>query len=169
MRPVSSLGKTAYYVAPLVLWMAFIYGASTDAGSADHTRPLVGSILRRLLPSVAARLSPEAVDRVDWNVRKAAHITEYALLAVLAYRAVAFGQARFRSRNVVLPFVIAVAYAASDEFHQSFTASRGAAAADVTFDTFGVTIGLILCLWQRLAAREALYAKRAAPPTATKP
>ena len=168
MRPVSSLGKTAYYVGPLLLWMAFIYGASTDAGSADHTRPFVGSILRRLLPSVAARLSPEAVDRVDWNVRKAAHITEYALLAVLAYRAVAFGGTTFRHRNVVLPFVIAVAYAASDEYHQSFTASRGAAAADVTFDTFGVTIGLILCLWQRLAASESMNKKRAAPATSTK-
>lgn len=151
MRPASTLGKMVYYVGPLFIWMVFIYCASTDAGSADHTRPLVQSILGRMLPSLAQRLSPDLIDRVDWSIRKAAHIAEYSLLTILVYRAVAFGRTAFHNRNVVLPFLIGLAYAASDEFHQSFIPSRGAAAADVTFDTFGVTIGLLLCLWHHLA------------------
>jgi VanZ family protein len=162
LRPVSVLGKTAYYVGPMLLWMALIYSASSDAGSADNTRPVVQNLFHRLLPFLADRLSPDVVDRVDWNIRKTAHIVEYAVLAVLAFRAVAFGGTRFRARNVVLPFLIAVAYAASDEYHQSFSPSRGAAAADVTFDTFGVTIGLVLCLWHRLAAQERSGAPQAA-------
>ncbi len=162
LRPVSVAGKTAYYVGPLLLWMVFIFCASTDVGSADHTRPLVQSIVRWVLPSLADRFSLVAMDRVDWNIRKMAHITEYAVLAVLAFRAVAFGQTAFRSRNVILPFLIAVAYAASDEYHQSFSPSRGAAAADVTFDTFGVTVGLVLCLWHHLATRERSGAPQAA-------
>lgn len=150
MRPASRSGRTAFYVGPLLLWMCFIFAASTDAGSADNTRPMVSSILRRLLPAVARQLSPETVDRIDWNIRKTAHITEYALLAVLAYRAVTFDRPTFRNRDVLLPLLISVAYAASDEYHQSFTVTRGAAAADVTYDSFGATIGLLLCLWHRL-------------------
>lgn len=129
--------------------MLLIFGFSTDAASASKTRPAVGAIVRRLFPALARRLSPTQLERADWNLRKSAHVTEYAILAILAYRAVAFGSPAFRSRNVVLPFVWSVLYAASDEYHQSFYPSRGAKAADVVFDTFGVTIGLLLCLWQR--------------------
>jgi len=76
MRPVSATGKIMYYVVPLLLWMAFIFCASTDAGSADHTRPLVGSIIRRLLPTIVNHFSPETIDRIDWNIRKAALLHE---------------------------------------------------------------------------------------------
>jgi VanZ family protein len=143
--------KTAYYVGPLLLWMLMIFGFSTDFASAERTRPAVGGIVRRLFPNLARRLTTAQLDRVDKNIRKCAHVTEYAILAILAYRAVAFGNPAFRSRNVVLPFLIGVLYAASDEYHQSFYPSRDGTAADVVFDTFGVTIGLLLCLWQRAA------------------
>jgi len=147
------LGRAIFYVGPLLFWMLVIFGFSTDAASAERTRPAVNSILSRLLPGLARRLTNTQIERVDWNLRKGAHVTEYAILAILAYRAVAFGNPTFRNRNVVLPFLIGVLYAASDEYHQSFYASRGATAADVTFDTFGVTMGLLLCLWQH-AGRE---------------
>ena len=152
MKPVTSLGKWAYYVSPLLLWMLVIFSLSTDTASAERTRPAIGGILGRLFPGLARHLSPRMLDRIDFNLRKAAHVTEYALLAVLAYRAVAFGSPQFRHRHVILPFLIGVLYAASDEYHQSFYASRGAKAADVTFDTFGVTAGLLLCLWRHAAS-----------------
>ena len=153
MNKAPRLVRAAYYAGPLVVWMLVIFGFSTDAASAERTRPAVGGILRRLLPGLARRLTPAQIDRVDWNIRKSAHVTEYAILAILAYRAVAFGNPAFRNRNVALPFLIGVLYAASDEYHQSFYASRGGKAADVTFDTFGVTLGLLLCLWRHAARR----------------
>jgi VanZ family protein len=148
------LGRAVYYTAPLLLWMLVIFSFSTDAASAERTRPAMNSILRRLLPGLARRLTDAQLERVDWNIRKSAHVTEYAILAILAYRAVAFGNPSFRNRNIVLPFLIGVLYAASDEYHQSFYASRGAKAADVTFDTFGVTLGLLLCLWQHAGRKQ---------------
>lgn len=153
MNKAPRLVRAAYYVAPLLVWMLLIFGLSTDAGSAERTKPAVGGILHRLFPGLAHRLTPAQVERVDWNIRKSAHVTEYAILAILAYRAVCFGNPTFRNRNVTLPFLIGVLYAASDEFHQSFYASRGAKAADVTFDTFGVTLGLLLCLWWHSSKR----------------
>ena len=154
MRFRSPLARTLYYVGPLLLWMFVIYSLSTDAGAAQNTTPVMHSILRRLLPGLADRLGPVLVDRIDWNIRKTAHIVEYAILALLAYRAVSFGNPAFRHRNVVLPFLIGALYAVSDEYHQSLTALRGASAADVMFDVIGVTWGLLLCLW-RTAARQA--------------
>ena len=150
MRWGRSLGKTGFYVGPLLLWMALIFSLSTDAGSAARTRPAVGGIVRRLLPNADAVLSPDLIERIDWNLRKTGHVTEYAILAALAYRAFRFGNPTFRSRNLVGAFFLSVLFAASDEYHQSFHASRGAAAADVTFDTFGVTTGLLLSLWHQL-------------------
>lgn len=147
----SLLFKIAYYVAPLLLWMLLIFLMSTDRGSADVTRPAIGGLLRRLLPNIGNYLTSEQIDRADWNLRKTAHVVEYAILTLLAFRAVAFGNPAFRNRNVVLPFLIGVLYAASDEYHQSYYASRGGKAADVVFDTFGVLLALVLCLWQHCA------------------
>jgi len=150
----SHLGQRIRYAAPLLLWMLVIFGLSTDAASAEKTRPAVGGIVRLLFPGLARRLSTAALERIDWDIRKSAHVSEYAILAILAYRAVVAGTPTFRNRNVILPFLISVLYAASDEYHQSFYASRGGKAADVTYDTLGITLGLLLCLWHRSAKQK---------------
>lgn len=142
-------GRWLHYVGPLLLWMLVIFLWSTDFGSAENINPQIQGIFQKLFPGIAAQMDPETVYRINFNIRKTAHVTEYALLAILAYRAVAFGDSRFRDRLVVLPFLISVLYAASDEYHQSFSVIREGAAADVAFDAFGVTIGLLLCLWHR--------------------
>ena len=138
------------YVGPLLLWMGFIFFVSTNRGSAENTTSTLNSILTRLSPGVVRYLSLAQISRVDWNIRKTAHITEYALLGILAFRAYAFGNPRFRSRVLILTLLTGIFYAASDEYHQSFVPSRGAAAADVFFDTFGVLSGLVICLWQHI-------------------
>ena len=77
----------------------------------------------------------------DYVLRKCAHMTEYAVLAALLYRAL----------DRELPaFVGAVAYAATDELHQHFVPGRHASAVDVAIDAVGATIGLLA--WGRLRA-----------------
>jgi VanZ family protein len=148
--PASRIGRWLYYVGPLLLWMLVIFLWSTDFGASNNTNPRIFGILQRLFPDLARQMDPDLVYRINFNIRKTAHVTEYAILAILAYRALAFGNPRFSSsRNVILPFLIGVGYAASDEYHQSFSHLREAAAGDVVFDSFGVAIGLLLCLWQR--------------------
>lgn len=131
--------------------MCLIFSASTDAGSAEKTNPLVGQIIASIAPKFAATLSAEQIDRIDWNIRKTAHVTEYALFAILAFRALAYGDPRFRNRNAYGPILIAALYAATDEYHQSFVPSRGAAASDVFYDVMGSIIGTLLCLWRHSA------------------
>ena len=71
----------------------------------------------------------------DYVLRKGAHMTEYAVLAVLLVRA---------TRSFMWAFVLAVAYAGSDEFHQTFVRGRHGTPIDVGIDAVGALIGLVL-------------------------
>src|SRR6476469_10351700 len=69
----------------------------------------------------------------DTVLRKGAHMTEYAILAVLLVRA---------TGSYAWAFALAVAYAASDEFHQTFVRGRHGSPVDVAIDAVGALIGL---------------------------
>jgi VanZ family protein len=62
-------------------------------------------------------------------------MTEYAILAVLLVRA---------TGSYMWAFVLAVAYAGSDEFHQTFVRGRHGSPVDVGIDAVGALIGLTL-------------------------
>ena len=82
---------------------------------------------------------------LDLILRKIAHVFEYAVLLVLAFRAflVTFKSAK-TPVVYLLAFVFSVFYAVLDEFHQSFVPGRGPSAMDVLIDTAGVFSGLAL-------------------------
>ena len=46
----------------------------------------------------------------------------------------------------IAAFLLSLAYAASDEWHQSYVPGRSASLTDVTWDTSGVTLGMIILL-----------------------
>jgi VanZ family protein len=127
--------------------MGLIFGASTDLLSSGRTSRYIGPFLRWLHPGV----SELSIKRVQLAVRKCGHVTEYALLALLLYRALR------RTRGVapnqwcrpcaVGAFALAVLYAASDEWHQSFVPSRDGTVHDVIIDGAGAALGLLL--WYR--------------------
>jgi VanZ family protein len=123
---------------PVLAWMIFIFIGSTDLLSAEHTSRFIGPFLRWFAPDV----SDATIASVQLVVRKCGHLTEYAILAALLYRACR----RSRPRAVALCFVIAAVYAVLDEFHQSFVATRTASPWDIVVDCVGALIGLALCL-----------------------
>ena len=123
---------------PVLAWMIFIFIGSTDLLSAEHTSRFIGPLLRWFAPDV----SDATVVSVQLVVRKCGHLTEYAILAALLYRAFR----RSRPRAVALCFIIAAVYAVLDEYHQSFVASRTGSRWDVVVDCVGALVGLALCL-----------------------
>ena len=129
----------------MLAWMAVIFSASTDSFSASHTSRFIGPFLRWLNPSI----SPKAVRAVQTVVRKTAHMTEYAILAVLLWRALSrpvSPQRPWSWRTAVAAFAVAAAYSVTDEFHQSFVPSREGQITDVLFDCAGAVLGLAV-LW----------------------
>ncbi|BCA54442.1 hypothetical protein W02_15820 [Nitrospira sp. KM1] len=83
---------------------------------------------------------------------KVLHFVEYAILAVLAYRALrwAAGPAA-ASRAVTLAIVAASAYGITDEIHQSFVPLREVSVVDWIADTFGAAIGAVG--WSQITTR----------------
>jgi VanZ family protein len=69
----------------------------------------------------------------DYVLRKGAHMTEYAILALLLVRA---------TGSYVWALVFTVSYAATDEFHQTFVRGRHGSPIDVGIDAVGALIGL---------------------------
>ena len=152
-EPDSSPGEPAVTRAafvrdwlPPVAWMALIFVGSTDSSSSGHTARLVGPLLRWLFPGLAE----PTIDFVVFSVRKAAHLGEYAVLAGLCWRAlrrpVRLAPRSWSWRTAGLALLISALWAASDELHQSFTATRTASVWDVLLDTTGAGLGLLL-LW----------------------
>ena len=78
----------------------------------------------------------------DTILRKGAHVTEYAVLGALLYRALG---------REPLALAVGIAYAATDELHQYFVRGRHASPVDVAIDAVGLAAGMLL--WLRLRER----------------
>ena len=82
----------------------------------------------------------EVLNRLSYPIRKCGHITEYAILGFLVY--VMFYAYGFEGRRrFLLAVLLAVFYAASDEFHQVFVPGRSGRFTDVLIDSIGILIG----------------------------
>ena len=117
-----------------------MFFGSTDLMSAEHTSRFLTPLLLWWNPDI----SPVAIAQMHYFVRKAAHLTEYAILAMLLWRALRGWIDEFW-RRVVLTLAWAMIFAAADEFHQSFVASRTASLGDVLLDCSGALLGLMIC------------------------
>jgi len=138
--------KYLSYWLPVVVWMAVIFCASSDAASFSHSSRIIAPIVRWFFPQI----SPSALHSIVVVVRKGAHVSEYAILALLIWRwdrRVSGAQAQgWPWRSAVRTALWVMAYAASDEFHQRFVPSREASVLDVCIDTGGAVLALLL-IW----------------------
>lgn len=81
----------------------------------------------------------------DFIFKKTAHLIEYAILAILLYRAMINSNID-KKKALIISIVITGLYGLTDEFHQSFTPGRGPSIRDVVIDTIGGAIG---SLWAK--------------------
>ena len=136
------------WLGPPILLMAFIYWMGTDRASAAETRSLLERLLERWWPDLLHRLSSESLVTANVVLRKTGHFSGYGLLGILNARAARWlGGAP--TRKVWLgAWALTAAWAAVDEYHQSFAASRGASFEDVLLDSAGAAFAIFLYqLW----------------------
>src|SRR3989440_11040655 len=76
----------------------------------------------------------------DTILRKGAHLTEYAILGALLYRAL---------QREALALATGIVYAATDELHQHFVRARHASPIDVAIDAVGLAAGMLAWLYVR--------------------
>ena len=118
-----------------------ILAASSDLFSGAHT----GRILEKLILTIFGHpLPPATFERAHFLLRKGAHLTEYAILGMLLFRAIRATAGPLRPwalRWALGAIVIAALVASLDEWHQTFIPSRTGSPYDVALDTAGATLG----------------------------
>jgi VanZ family protein len=127
------------YWTPLVVWLITIFFFSTDLFSSGQTSRFIVPLLMFFFPG----LPPQEIEVWHGVIRKAGHVAEYFILALLAYRTFKHDQPDWVRAKVDTGLFVLV-YALLDEFHQSLTLSRGASIIDVSYDCFGAVWALWL-------------------------
>jgi hypothetical protein len=128
----------------VVIWMIVIFAFSHQPYSGRETEKYLGGM--------------------NVPVRKMGHLGEYMILFLLVRWALTKPAIKSeedtstrsgttsgdstKTRNIlvspsVIAFAIAIAYAGSDEWHQSYVPGRSASWTDVAVDAFGVSIGAV--------------------------
>lgn len=146
VSPHKRINDFLQYWLPVLAWMALVFSASADRQSYVHSSRLFEPLLYWLFPHI----SPPTVAQLHHLFRKTCHLTEYAILAWLVWRAIRRPMKKdFRPwdwAEAGLALVVVFAYAAGDEFHQAFVPNRTPLVSDVLIDTCGGAICLFL-LW----------------------
>jgi VanZ family protein len=128
---------TALRFLPPLAWSALIAWFSSAGWGSGSTAPLFEPWLRALAPWATL----EQIAALHWLLRKAGHVTEYAVLALLWRRALATGGAPGPWRG---PLLLAALTAALDEAHQATTHTRQGSVADVLLDVTGAGSALLV-------------------------
>jgi VanZ family protein len=127
--------------------MIVIYSGSTEVMSARRTSRFIVPFLRWIKPDI----SDYAIGRVQYSIRKVGHLSEYALLGILLWRAcrqpIRNDPRGWNWRHAAAAWILAAVYSATDEVHQAFVPSREAHFTDVLIDMAGASIGLLLVWW----------------------
>ncbi|MEK7310189.1 MAG: VanZ family protein [Planctomycetota bacterium] len=102
---------------------------------------------------LSSRPLPEIPVRIPY-IDKAAHLIEYAILAMLLYRACMHSNllrsrsgvpiTSGRNRAVAISILVAILYGLSDEVHQFYVPGRLASGWDFMFDALGAVAGVVI-------------------------
>ncbi len=146
-----SLNRLWRYL-PALLWVVFIFSASGSNFSFSNTSRVVRPLVLWLFPNI----SEESMYVVHYSVRKAAHLAEYATLALLLARALlSSSRAMLRRHWFIVSFLIAALCALLDEFHQSFVSARIGSIYDCLIDMLGCTLALgAIYLWRNFSGKK---------------
>lgn len=161
---VSTFFKPLSFI-PALLLMYMIYSFSAQpAADSSSTSYKVSREAVSAYSTVTGRgweewQIEEKAGSINPYIRKAAHVTEYFLLAV----AVSFPLYVYGVRGILLTLLaglICVGYACGDEYHQSFVAGRGPQMRDVWIDSMGAFAGVILVRLMGWSARVSVSGPR---------
>ena len=78
----------------------------------------------------------------DFILKKTAHVTEYAILYWLVWRAGSNEGRKISAKIFIASFLFSFLYSLSDEWHQTLTPGREGTLRDIGFDSLGMLLSL---------------------------
>ena len=146
-----------------VLWMTVIFSFSAKTADVSTQDSLfVGKKIGQLFITDFEEWSNEEqtafAERIEYPVRKGAHMTEYAILGILILCSWDFNKHSFKKMSSC-SWLLGTLYAASDEFHQLFVEGRSGQLTDVIIDSIGVMIGVLFIafIYRKKRKRKFVY------------
>lgn len=137
----------SFVPALMMMYLIFSFSAQDGTASGNLSYKVSEIIVESANEAFELEWSDDQIDyyieRIHHPVRKLAHMTEYFLLAV----SVSFPLYVYGVRGLWLPILaggFCVAFAALDEYHQSFVAGRGPSKRDVAIDSIGILAGVLM-------------------------
>lgn len=126
----------------MIIWMIFIFIMSNTNGNDSSSQS-------NFFANIILQFINIDKETLTFLIRKLAHMSEYAILALFTYYALI--KIAFNKRIIFqITFLISFLYACSDEFHQLFISGRSGQFTDVLIDSTGCLIMLLfLYLWQK--------------------
>ena len=133
-------GKTRQMLwgAASLLIMGILFYLSADPADASTAKSAF--FTDRFYPLVSAVLT---LNQCTFLIRKAAHVSIYALLGICVYQTCRL-EARGERGNVWIAVGICFLYACTDELHQLFSSGRSGQFDDVLLDSIGALLGILL-------------------------
>lgn len=174
MKKINNKIWLTIFMVFTVMWAVLIFNMSSNpAGESDKMSMYVGrKVATVFIPSyneMTYDVQQTIAEKLDYPVRKAAHMTEYAVFAVLISLDIyyiteiknkrrtvngkfsqtgknyeSFNGYKNGKKNAVIAIIIVALYASTDEIHQLFVPGRAGLFTDVLIDTAGGIIGVIV-------------------------
>jgi VanZ family protein len=131
---LKSLGKFFRIWYPSILMMILIFIMSSFAAAdSDRQSGLIVNALTFAFPEL------KDIGFLVNIVRKTAHFIEYAIFGFFTARAF-----KLSNSSPFFAIIFCGIYAATDEYHQTFTPGRSGEVGDVFLDTAGATFGAFI-------------------------
>jgi VanZ family protein len=119
--------------------MAVVMYLSGDAWSAEETRGPLGVVFAWVFPTA----TPAQLVALHGVARTTAHLTVYAILALLWRRALRETAGAARG-SAWIALGVSIAWAMVDEAHQATVSTRTGSGVDVLVDTVGAAVALVV-------------------------
>lgn len=129
------------------MYIIFSFSSQTGTQSGSLSYVISHGIVEAGDSLFGKHLSDKEIDdlaeKIQYPVRKCAHMTEYFILALcVSFPLFVYGCRK--NKLLILTAVFCVVFACTDEYHQSFVDGRGPAVKDVGIDSIGVLAAVVL-------------------------
>ena len=127
--------KRNVYLCLSIIWMIVIFSFSMqNGGESSGVSNQVILFIEKITGIQLMHNQWISLDTIQFLIRKAAHMSEYAILAMLLYM---FARESKIQSSFIFALIFSMLYACTDEFHQLFVSGRSGQWQDVFIDTSG--------------------------------
>lgn len=147
IKIIRYLGFALTIITMITIFMFSSGNAQVSSSQSGKITKTVIKVTRRDFDALAKEKQAKIYNDTEHVIRKLAHFSIFALLgfsAMVAAGTYKIGSRKATAVRLALCAAFCLAYAISDEFHQTFVSGRNGNATDVLIDFSGACLGMLI-------------------------